>query len=346
LTVYTFNPLKDPRWAELSERHPRASVFHTTGWLEALHRTYGYEPIVYTTSPPGATLTNGIVFCRISSWLTGRRMVSLPFADHCEPLVESHEQWKGVFGSLQRTLDGEKLKYIEIRPLSADLLSGISLQKSDSFCFHTLDLRTSREDLFRRTDKNSVQRRVRRAEREALGFEEGCSEMLLRKFYGLLVLTRKRHNLPPQPIEWFRNLITFLRDRLTIRVVSSRHEPIASILTFSHRDTYVYKYGCSDARYHNLGAMPLLLWRAIQTAKDRGMQVFDFGRSDTTNEGLIRFKDNWGTSRSTLSYGRICAEVRQEKGQEYLVNLTKHIFAYMPDGLITAAGRLLYRHIA
>jgi hypothetical protein len=273
-------------------------------------------------------------------------MVSLPFADHCEPLVESIEQLKEVFGSLQRTLGADRLKYIEIRPLSADVTAETFLQKSDSFCFHTLGLRPSHEDLFRRTDKSSVQRRVRRAEREALGYEEGCSEALLNKFYGLLVLTRKRHNLPPQPIEWFRNLITFLRDRLTIRVVSHRQEPIASILTLSHRDTCVYKYGCSDARYHNFGGMPLLFWRAIQAAKDGGMQVFDFGRSDTTNEGLIRFKDNWGTTRSTLSYGRICAEVRREKGKQHLMNIAKHIFAYMPDGWITTAGRLLYRHIA
>jgi CelD/BcsL family acetyltransferase involved in cellulose biosynthesis len=344
--VYTFNPLQDPRWAELSQRHPRASVFHTTGWLEALHRTYGYEPVVYTTCPPETRLTNGIVFCRIHSWLTGRRMVSLPFADHCEPLIENPEQGKEVFASLQGALDGERLKYIEIRPLSPDLSAETSLQKGDSFCFHSLDLRASREDLFRRTDKSSVQRRIRRAEREALTYEEGYSEALLNKFYGLLMLTRKRHNLPPQPIEWFRNLITFLRDRLTIRVVSYRQEPVASILTLSHRDTYVYKYGCSDARHHNLGGMPLLFWRAIQAAKDCGMQVFDFGRSDTINEGLVRFKDNWGTTRSTLTYGRICAQVRHEKGKEYLMHVSKRILTCLPDGLITAAGRLLYRHVA
>ena len=346
LMVYTFNPLLDPRWVEFVEQHPRASVFHTIGWLEALHTTYGYEPVVYTTCAPGTRLTNGIVFCRIQSWLTGRRMVSLPFADHCEPLVESPEQWRELSASLQRARDKERLRYIEIRPLSADLPPEISLQKSNSYSFHWLDLHPCREDLFRRTDKNSVQRRIRHAERSALTFEEGCSEALLNKFYCLLMLTRKRHNLPPQPIQWFRSLIKFLRDRLTIRAVSFQQEPIASILTLSHRQTYVYKYGCSDARYHNFGAMPLLLWRAIQRAKDQNMQVFDFGRSDTSNDGLVRFKDKWGTTRSTLEYGRICAQVRHEKGKEHFMYLTKRIFAYMPDSLMTAAGRILYRHIA
>ena len=73
----------------LVERHPKASVFHTPAWLQALRWTYGDEPVVFTTSPPTAELTNGVVFCRVKSWLTGRRLISLPFSDHCEPLCDS-----------------------------------------------------------------------------------------------------------------------------------------------------------------------------------------------------------------------------------------------------------------
>src|SRR5216110_3070476 len=87
--AYTLDPLLDPRWPEFLERHASASIFHSRGWLEALRRTYGYEPIAYTTSPPTVDLANGLVFCRIDSWLTGRRLVSLPFSDHTEPLVDS-----------------------------------------------------------------------------------------------------------------------------------------------------------------------------------------------------------------------------------------------------------------
>ena len=89
--VYEIDPLCDPRWPEFLQNNPRASVFHTPGWLRALKRTYGYEPVVYTTTPATVELTNGWVFCRVFSWLTGRRLVSLPFSDHCEPLVDKPE---------------------------------------------------------------------------------------------------------------------------------------------------------------------------------------------------------------------------------------------------------------
>src|SRR5260370_34146547 len=98
------NPLLDSRWRDFAERHPRASIFHTPGWLEALRRTCGYEPLVYTTSAPGTPLENGIVFCRVSSWLSGDRMVSLHFTDHCEARVERPGEGEGIRGSLQGAL--------------------------------------------------------------------------------------------------------------------------------------------------------------------------------------------------------------------------------------------------
>ncbi len=67
-SVYEINPLSDPRWDALIERHPRASVFHSTNWLRSLQRTYGYDPVAVTTCGPTAVLTNGLVFCRVKSW--------------------------------------------------------------------------------------------------------------------------------------------------------------------------------------------------------------------------------------------------------------------------------------
>lgn len=62
MELYQIDPVRDPRWSELLENHPRASIFHTAGWLEALRRTYGYEPIAYTSSPPGGKSGTGSYF--------------------------------------------------------------------------------------------------------------------------------------------------------------------------------------------------------------------------------------------------------------------------------------------
>ncbi len=346
MTVYTLNPLHDSRWVDFVERHPRASIFHTPGWLEALHRTYGYEPIAYTTCSPAIPLTNGIVFCRIRSWLTGRRMVSLPFADHCEPLVDSPEERNEIFSFLRLALEREKLKYIEIRPLSSDLQGQPAVQESSTSCFHILDLCPTLEDLFCKLQKDSIQRKIRRAEREALFYEEGRSETLLKKFYSLFVLTRRRHNVPPQPIAWFRNLVTCLGDRIRIHIASKAGRPIASIVTMRYGNAMVYKYGGSDATFHNLGAMPFLFWNAIQDAKVDGAQKFDFGRSDYDNAGLITFKDRWGSQRTELTYWQLPSQSVSSRGQwKRKLKFAGPIFSRMPDLLLVASGRILYRHI-
>src|SRR5271156_3348503 len=63
LNVHILPPLADRRWDDLVARHRHASVVHHRGWLEALSRTYGYEPLVLTNSPAGSALESGMVVC-------------------------------------------------------------------------------------------------------------------------------------------------------------------------------------------------------------------------------------------------------------------------------------------
>jgi CelD/BcsL family acetyltransferase involved in cellulose biosynthesis len=344
--VYRFDPLRDPRWTDLIERHPRASAFHLPAWLDALQRTYGYEPVGLTTAPPGTAFRNGVVFCRVRSWLTGQRLVSLPFSDHCQPLVDSEEELKHLMTDLDRDRDVSKWKYAELRPIDPPRERSTDLETAESFCFHRLDLRPTLEDLFRRFHKSCVQRKIRRAEREHLACEEGRSETLLQKFYELNVLTRRRLHVPPQPLAWFRNLITGLGDKLTIWVASKDGQAVASILTLRYKDTLVYKYGCSDRRFSNLGGMQLLFWRAIENAKRDGLSEFDLGRSDWVDEGLIDFKDRWGAARSELTYLRHSPQASRSRAASLLqLRMARQVAAFVPDSVVISVGRTLYRHL-
>src|SRR5262245_15063090 len=88
MTVSKIDPILDSRWDAFVQSHPDACSFHTPGWLQALHRTYGFQPVAYTTRF-GQELEGGIVVCDVDSWLTGKRSICLPFSDHCSPLVNS-----------------------------------------------------------------------------------------------------------------------------------------------------------------------------------------------------------------------------------------------------------------
>jgi CelD/BcsL family acetyltransferase involved in cellulose biosynthesis len=344
--IHRIDPLKDPRWPKFLQSHPHASIFHAPGWLEALNRTYGYQPIAFTTSDSTQELTDGLLFCCINSSFTGRRLVSLPFSDHCEPLTNTLENLTIFLRFLEENLKKEKWRYIELRPLISRRNSVSGFEQNQTSFVHILDLTRTQDEIFRAFHKDSIQRKIRRAEREGLTYEEGRSEQFLDQFYQLLLRTRRRHQLPPQPRQWFRNLIVCLGDQLKIRVASRDGQPMASILTLEFKNVMVYKYGCSDAQYHNLGPMHLLFWKTIQEARNKGLGEFDLGRSDADNAGLVEFKDRWGATRSTLDYLRYPPGiVKTDSRESWGVKAAKHLFHHLPDGFLEAAGKLLYRHV-
>ena len=285
-----------------------------------------------------------MVFCQIDSWLTGRRLVSLPFSDHCEPLVDSQASAAEIADELRSRLNTGKWKYIELRPTGE--YSEVAGIISEPTCWlHILDLKPAAEEILRNTHKTAIQQPIKRAEREGLLQECGYSDRLLNAFYGLLVLTRRRHQLPPQPIEWFRNLAQALGDQLQIRVAFKDGQAIASIMTLSHKETLVYKYAASDTRFNNLGGTAFLLWKAIGDAKAAGITSMDFGRSDMDNQGLISFKERWGTKGSKLTYLRWSKKQATDVAHGRSAGMMKKVFSLVPDSVLQATGRILYRHI-
>jgi lipid II:glycine glycyltransferase (peptidoglycan interpeptide bridge formation enzyme) len=342
-------PLSDPRWESFVNAHPRASVFHSRAWLEALRRTYGYEPVAYTTTPTGRELENGAVFCRVESSLTGRRLVSLPFSDHCELLVDGDTEMNVLVDGLKRELREQKWRYVEVRPLRRVETAASLGQPNATYRFHELDLRPDLETLLANCHKSSTQRKIQRAEREGLEYQEGSDESLLNSFYRLLVLTRRRHYLPPQPKSWFRNLVHCFGDALKIRITLKDGKPVAGMLTLRHKDTLIYKYGGSDSRFHNLGAMHLLYWESIRDAKNCGLRTFDLGRTDAHQSGLIRFKSRWGAQESTLTYWRYAEtghsnHVFDQAATSWKMRVLKRAFACAPPVALPMLGSLLYKH--
>jgi hypothetical protein len=338
--VFVLNPLADTRWDDLLERHPRASVFHSRGWLEALRRTYGYEPVVLTTSREGP-LENGFALCRVRTWRS-RRLVSLPFSDHCDPLVDRPDDLSAILASLVGEMKKGLWRSLELRPRHVALAD---LPEGASYYLHTLDLTRPARRIFDSFHRSSIQQTIRRAGREGLSYETGRSERLLSTFYQLLRMTRRRHGLPPHPPDWFQNLVACMGDGLTIHLASKEGQPLASILTLSFKKTMVYKYGGSDARHHRLGAVPFLCWRVVEEAQAQGIEELDLGRSDRDQPGLIAFKDHLGARRTTLTY---YTWPERRRGMAYdgpMARAALRVVTHLPDAALDLTGRLLYKHL-
>jgi hypothetical protein len=267
--------------------------------------------------------------------------VSLPFSDHVALLGDNAKALEQILSFLSEQVKARFCNYLEVRPTAR--LSSDTLRNGSNFCWHKLPLNREISDLYKSFHPSCIQRKIRRAERERLVYSEGTSEELIQQFYRLLVLTHRRHGVPPQPISWFRNLRDCLGNGIKFRVASKNGRAVASIVTLTHKKVMVYKYGCSDAKHHNLGGMIFLFWQAIQDAKSSGLDELDMGRSDWDNPGLITFKENWNAERHTLVYS-VYPDASRPNLTGWRARAARGLFTIVPTVALPPLGRMLYRH--
>jgi hypothetical protein len=319
-------------------------VFHQRGWLQALSLTYGYEPCVLTSASAGQPLEDGVVVCRVSSWITGTRLVSVPFADHCEPLLGNDGDLLTFVSHLRAECNRRHWKYVELRPVSPIQELRFDLQPSGSYWAHELDTKPCLDAIARGLHRNSFRRKIRRAQSEKLSHETGTSQQLVHEFYRLMLTTRRRHRLLPQPRRWFQNLVSCMGDGSQIRMARKDGIPIAAMLTLRHRACVVYKYGCSDRRFHKMGGMPFLFWKLIEECKASEIDSIDLGRTDLANEGLIVFKNRLGATKNLLTYYRY-TNLKTRKMPNWESQDLGNLFSILPDTVLSNAGGLVYKHI-
>jgi hypothetical protein len=89
-----------------------------------------------------------------------------------------------------------------------------------------------------------------------------------------------------------------------------------------------------------------LFWEIIEQSKNEGARRLDLGRTDTENSGLATFKERLGGARQTLNYYRF-SEATASRGilKSWLTPLVQSTFSYVPNSVLVASGKLLYRHI-
>jgi CelD/BcsL family acetyltransferase involved in cellulose biosynthesis len=347
--IRTLDPLTDPRWRELVQRDARASAFHTPEWLEALRRTYGFVPVVYTTDGERDELRSAIPFCTVASWLTGRRLVSLPFSDHCEPLVDSSAHLGEILDHVTAQARRSGWRYVQLRPRGTAATAAPGFQRGATNYHHTLDLRPDLDTLWRGIKKDN-QTAIRKADRSGLRHVVGRDASFVRAYFALHVMTRSTQGVPPQPFAWFQNLARCLGDMLDIDLLLQGDTPIAGIVTILFRGQLMCKYTASDRARDHTGLGKSLLWQSICRAKEQGATSLDWGRCEPEDVGLAEYKERWGARRSELSYLRFPApsavRMPADRPRSAWAAGAKSIIPRLPPSLLAMAGRLAYRHVA
>src|SRR6185369_14164941 len=122
----------------------------------------------------------------------------LPFSDVCVPLLPE-TGGDALLSAALSELEHARASSIELRGRGGDM-RGYS--NGTAFLQHIIDL----SDGFESKVHSSARRAIRKAEKEGVTVRVSNTREDARRFYELMVHTRRKHGLLPQPWRFFANI--------------------------------------------------------------------------------------------------------------------------------------------
>ncbi len=368
MSLQIINPITYVGWDDLLLSAPGYSFFHSSAWARVLFESYGYTPKYFAIIDNGKLLALTPVM-EVNSFLTGKRGVSLPFTDYCEPICNGNIGFVHLFKQVIDFGKKQGWKYIELRscnspdslvisektrnseplPAEASAQAGETRNTIPSFTYlgHTLSLEKGEQSLFKGL-RDSTKRNIKKATKEGVKVKIDRSLESVKEFYRLNCMTRKEHGLPPQPFHFFKKIYDHVISKNLGMVIlaSLDQENVAGAIYFHFGEKAVYKYGASNKKFQHLRANNLVMWEAIRWYSGSSYKSLCFGRTEPENQGLIQFKSGWGTTEQPIHYYQYDLRTNSfVSSSSKVTGLHNKIFRNLPTPILNTIGSILYKHV-
>lgn len=330
-------------------KHPLGWLCHLSGWKRILEKTFHHIEGHYLARIENGEIQAGLPLYEVKSWLTGNKLVSIPYATLSDPLIATESDMKTLLDEGIKLNNALGRSHIEIGTFASHEMIGNNLMASHcNYKQHYLLLDKKPEEIKKSFDRTCVRQRISRAMKSNLIVRKGFNEDDLKSFYQLYVMTRKKNGLPPQPYKFIKAIWgEFNRTgNVTLLLVEHDKSVIGGILLFKFKKRVSLEYAASNNEYLNLSPNHLLYWEAIKSAFEEGYEVFDFGRTNINNYGLMDFKKRWGTTVVDLPTFYYPNDTISNSGTENSLKykLVNKICRNLPDVALKAIGNFVYRH--
>lgn len=348
--VSIIDPCQNSEWDYFIENHPQGWICHLSGWRRVLEQSFHHMKGHFLVIRNKDSIRAGLPVYEVNSWITGKRLVSIPFATLCHPLVSSEEEQKELFDTVIELAKSFKSDYVEIRTMGPlGLIKDDRLSVSTQFQHHYLNLELNPEELKKGFDRTCVRQRINRAIKSNLHLSTVVDETGVKEFFRLYLMTRKRLGLPPQPYAFIWLLWAVFSPARQVEIQLALHEgrAIAGILLLRFRNRVSAEFMVSDETYRNLSPNHLLFWEAIRQAHREGYGIFDFGRTAEGNTSLMDFKKRWGTTVTNLPVYYFpksrAAQNKTDKSRAY--QALNALCRRVPDRFLIKMGDFCYQHL-
>jgi CelD/BcsL family acetyltransferase involved in cellulose biosynthesis len=350
LRIVTVTPHIDPLWEQLVKQR-RSDVFHAPAWIRVLVNTYGFDIRANVLLDEADQPVAGMPYMHLND-PAGERIVSLPFCDFTDPLVDDSAQWERLVAPL--LTQGCP---VSLRVLHNDVaLQDERFEHTNRAKWHGHDISALSEDELWLQRLDSHRRNgIKRAERDGVTVAVRTDKAAARMFFDLHLGIRKyKYRLLAQPAAFIENIWEeFIADgNGTVLTAEVHGRTIGAMLLLHWKDTLYYKLSASVRDALNVRPNDLLQWHMIKYAKATGHSWIDLGLSDWDQEGLIGFKRKYSTHEKQITFLKYTPPgyeltPAQQQLRATFGNLTA-LFTEpdVPDAVTERAGDLLYRNFA
>jgi FemAB-related protein (PEP-CTERM system-associated) len=281
------------RWDAFVASCPEATFFHLTGWKNVLENVLGH-PTCYLYAESSRGIEGVLPLAHVRSRLFGNALVSTPFCVCGGVAATSEEARRALEDEAERLALSLGVDYLELR--------NRTVRRTD---WPVKDLYVSfRKAIHPDPEANfkAIPRKQRAMVRK--GIEAGLESAIddgIDRFYGAFAASQRNLGTPVSSKEYFRALKKEFGDRCEVMTVTRAGKVVASVMSFYFRDEVLPYYGGGPAEARELKGNDFMYWELMRRSAERGIRVFDYGRSKV-GSGSYAFKKNWGFEPEPLPY--------------------------------------------
>jgi len=293
LQVRMMTPADAAKWDAFVFACPEATFFHRAGWNEVLQRAFGHRTYFLLAEENGA-IQGVLPLAEIDSLMFGHSLSSLPFCVYGGILASTDAARLALDQAAQalaRNLDVDFLEYRNLAPFHSEWPS-----KDLYFTFR----KTIDPDLEANLRAIPYKRRgmIRKGIRNGLTSE---IDIDTERFFPVFASNVHRHGTPALPKRYFVLLKEIFGSDCEVLSVVKEGRVLSSELSFYFRDEILVYYAGDTKIARDLAANDFKYWELMRRACERGIKVFDYGRSKR-GTGSFDFKRNWGFEPQPLHY--------------------------------------------
>jgi hypothetical protein len=342
--------LSDPHLQTFIEQQASEPLYFSHAWLGLVMKIYGYSIIPLVSTNAIGQITGYLPLSFIQSPITGRRLVSLPFADNCPLLASDDASATSLLDQAIYLAQEKRVKYLELRTGSNEMLTARSDFVEENLYVRWVLPLTSGSSAIWSGLRKTVQQTIRKSKKSGVQVRTAQKREEMAQYYRLHLLTRsKKHGMPAQPLSFFTGLWDAFAESGTLKLLLAEYQGtvVAGIILLASGTTVRYAYSASDQHYLHLAANNLLLWEGIIWAYSQGYTTLDLGRTACDNQGLMFYKRGWGAAMEPLPYyyfpHKMGLAATSESSLKFRLFTT--CWKRLPTSIAGPLGGYLYSHL-